>query len=124
MRSLPLRRSQPLLPTSRNLGKSIRQHSSTSSIARRHRKFQRAAYEHSYHELAIAKSYNLLLRHEQVDARFQPKCFEHFKPEFSGQLNAGRRKVYGGIPSQERKALAEARALVIKMFVQDPMWAE
>ena len=58
-----------------------------------------------------------------IDATFQPQCFEHFKPELTGELRAEHRNVYGGIPSQERKALAEARSGAIKMFVQDPNWA-
>ena len=57
-----------------------------------------------------------------IDTTFQPKCFEHFKPEFGDQLQAERRKVYSGIPSQERKLLADARIGVIKMFIRDPEW--
>ena len=58
-----------------------------------------------------------------IEVTFQPQCFEHFKPEFNGPLTAERRKMYGGIPSDERKALAEARTRVFETFVQDPNWA-
>ncbi|MDI1487681.1 MAG: hypothetical protein OHK93_006952 [Ramalina farinacea] len=64
-----------------------------------------------------------LILFAMIEATFQPQCFEHFKPEFGDQLTAERRNVYGGIPSQERKALAEARSGAIKKFVRDPNWA-
>ena len=57
-----------------------------------------------------------------MDATFQPRCFAHFKPEFGEQLHAERHKLYSGIPSNERKLLAQARVGVINMFVRDPEW--
>ena len=61
-----------------------------------------------------------------INATFESSCFEQFNPDCKEQLRAEhhKRKVYGGIPSEERKALAEARTHTMKMFVHDPKWDE
>ena len=89
------------------------------------RQLKLAIPSHLLHDLNnVRHAMTKLILIAMIEATFQPQCFEYFKPEFSGQLTAERRQVYGGIPSDERKALAEARTRAIKMFVQDPKWAE